>query len=173
MAHRRAPVSDPRTARRTALGRRRPSITSARLVAVLVLLLACASADAQSTRPGDGRLRITPRRDQVPFDVQADATASGTIARPADSTTLPGDRHIARLLVTALPRTRHCRRSTPRADTPHTDTYHLYDARFTEVLAVPDACEVARHLRLCGYLTAKRRTTSGSGPSPSPAPRRP
>ena len=51
---------------------------------------------------------------------EADATASGTVARPADSTTLPSDRYTARLLVTALPRTRHCPRSTPRADTPHT-----------------------------------------------------
>ena len=131
------------------------------MVAAVVLLLAFASADAQSTRSGADRLRITPRRDQVPFDVRADATATGTVARPADATTLPSDRYTARLLVTALPRTRHCPRSTPKADTPHTDTYNLDEPRFTEVLDIPDATEVARHLRLCGYLTAKRHTTSG------------
>lgn len=160
MAHRRVPVSNPGTARRTAR-RRRPSVTSACLVAAVVLLLAGASADAQSTRSGADRLRITPRRDQVPFDVRADATATGTVARRADATTLPNDRHTARLLVTALPRTRHCPRGTPRADTPHTDVYDLDETRFTEVLAIPDASQVARHLRLCGYLTAKRRTPSG------------
>ena len=126
-----------------------------------MLLLACASADAQSTRSGADRLRITPRRDQAHSDVRADATATGTVARPADATTLPSTWDTARLLVTALPRTRHCPRSTPRADTPHTDTYDLHETRFTEVLAIPDASEVARHLRLCGYLTAKRRTPSG------------
>ena len=131
------------------------------MVAAVVLLLTCASADAQSSRSGADRLGITPRRDQVPFDVRADATATGTVARPADATTLPSDRHTARLLVTALPRTRHCPRSTPKADTPHTDTYNLDETRFTEVLDIPDATEVARHLRLCGYLTAKRHTTSG------------
>lgn len=143
MAHRRAPVSDPRNARRTAVRRRRPWVTLACWVAAVVLLLACASADAQSTRTGADRLRVTPRRDQVPFDVQADATATGTVARP-DATTLTGGRSTARLLVTALPRTRHCPRSTPTADTPHTDTYDLYETRFTEVLDIPDATEVAR-----------------------------
>jgi hypothetical protein len=101
-----------------------------------------------------------PRRDQVPFDVQADATATGTVARP-DATALTGGRSTARLLVSALPRARHCPRSTPTADTPHTDTYDLYETRFTEVLDIPDATEVARQLRLCGYLTAERRTPSG------------
>ena len=131
------------------------------MVAAVVLLLACASADAQSTRSGADQLRITPRRDQAILDVRADATATGTVARPADAATLPSDRYTARLLVTALPRTRHCPRSTPKADTPHTDTYNLDETRFTEVLDIPDATEVARHLRLCGYLTAKRHTPSG------------
>jgi hypothetical protein len=57
---------------------------SACLVAAVVLLLACASADAQSTRPGADRLQITPRRDQAILDVRAHATATGTVA----STTL-------------------------------------------------------------------------------------
>lgn len=154
-------MSDPGTARRTALRRRHPLVTSACLVAAVVLLLACASADAQSSRPGADRLRISPRRDQAILDVRADAIANGTVARPADASTLPGTRNTARLLVTALPRTRHCPRRTPRPDTPHTDTYDLHETRFTEVLDIPDSTEVARHLRLCGYLTAKRRTPSG------------
>jgi pyruvate/2-oxoglutarate dehydrogenase complex dihydrolipoamide acyltransferase (E2) component len=130
---------------------------------VLALLLSCAPAQAQSGPSGADRLRITPRRDQVPFDVRADATATGTVARRGDfdAATLPSDRYTARLLVTTLPRTRHCRRSTPRADTPHTDVYTFYETRFSEVLDISDASEVARKLRLCGYLTAKRRTPSG------------
>jgi hypothetical protein len=136
-------------------------VPAMQLLAALVLLFACASADAQNTRSGADVLRITPRRDQALFDVRADATATGTVARPADASTLPSNRSTARLLVTALPRTRHCPRSTPRADTPHTDIYDLHETRFTEVLAVPDASEVARRLRLCGYLTANRRTPSG------------
>ena len=160
MAHRPVPVSDPGTARRTARCRR-PSVTLACLVAAVVLLLVCVSADAQSSPSGADQLRITPRRDQAILDVRADATATGTVARPADATALPGDGYTARLLVTALPRTRHCPRSTPRADTPHTDIYDLDESPFTEVLAIPDASEVARQLRLCGYLTAKRRTPSG------------
>jgi hypothetical protein len=131
------------------------------LLAVLALLLGCAPAQAQSGPSEADRLRITPRRDQVPFDVRADATATGSVSRPADAATLLDDRYAARLLVTALPRTRHCPRRTPRPDSPHTDIYDFVETRFTEVLDIPDASEVARHLRLCGYLTAKRHTPSG------------
>ena len=90
----------------------------------------CSPAHQHRHSPGPSgldRLRITARHDQLSLEAGADATATGTVARPGDfeDTTLPLDLYTARLLVTTLPRTRHCPRSTPRADTPHTDGLQL------------------------------------------------
>ena len=107
------------------------------------------------------RLRITAKHDQPSLEAGAVATATGTVARPAEDTTLPLDLYTGRVLLTALPRTRHCPRSAPRPDPPHSTDYYFYETHFSQVLAIADASEVARKLRLCGYLTARRRTPSG------------
>jgi hypothetical protein len=105
------------------------------LLAAVALTPACGSAHAQSTRSAADSLRI--------------------------ATTLPVDLYAGRVLLTARPRTRHCPRSAPRPDPPHSDFDDVNEARYTETLAIANAFEVARKLRLCGYLTAKRRTPSG------------
>jgi hypothetical protein len=90
-------------------------------------------------------------------------TASGTVGvrGDADATTLPVDLYAGRLLLTARPRARRCPRSAPTPDPPRSDSDDVNEARYTETLAIASAFEVARKLRLCGYLTAKRRTPSG------------
>ena len=69
--------------------------------------------------------------------------------------------YTARVLLTALPRTRRCARRAPRPDPTHNTYFYVYETHFSQVLAIPDASEVAHNLRLCGYLTAKRPTASG------------
>jgi hypothetical protein len=61
--------------RRTALGRRRRSVTAALLA--ITLLSACASAHAQSARSAADRLRITTKRDRLSVDVGAVVTVTG------------------------------------------------------------------------------------------------
>ena len=160
MAHRRAPVSDPRAARRTAP----PSApvghggapARRRRAAARLRVRACAEHPVRGRPAADHR-----ETRKVSLASGAVATATGTVARPADDTTLPLDLYTARVLLTALPRTRHCPRSAPRPDPPHSTYFYVYETRFSQVLAIPDASEVAHKLRLCGYLTAKRRTPSG------------
>ena len=165
-------MSDPRAPRRTASRRPCSSVTATLLLTTVTLLLADASALAQSAAD---RLRITAQRDQLSLEYGAVVTATGTVGvrGDADATTLPVDLYAGRVLLTARPRTRHCPRSAPRADAPYSDFDDVNEARYTETLAIASAFEVARKLRLCGYQTARRRTRRGSGPSPSPARRRP
>ena len=131
------------------------------LLAVLALLLAGAPAQAQSRPSGLDRLRITAKHEQPSLEAGAVATATGTVARPAEDTTLPLVPYAGRVLLIALPRSRHCPRSAPRRDPAHSTDYYFYETHFSQVLAIPDASEVAHKLRLCGYLTARRRTPSG------------
>ena len=133
------------------------------LLAAVALMPACGSAHAQSTRSAADSLRIAAQRDQLSLQYGAVVTATGTVGvrGDADATTLPVDLHAGRVLLTARPRTRHCPRSAPRTDPPHSDFDDVNEARYTETLAIASAFEVARKLRLCGYLTAKRRTPSG------------
>jgi pyruvate/2-oxoglutarate dehydrogenase complex dihydrolipoamide acyltransferase (E2) component len=163
VAHRRVSVSDPGTARRTAPRRPRSSVTATLLLATVVLLLAFASADARSTRPGADRLRISAERDQLSLDYGAVVTATGTIGLSADVTETERSfyPYVGRVILTALPRSRRCPRSAPRTDPSHSDSDDLREGRFSETLAIAGAFEVARKLRLCGYLTSKRRTPSG------------
>ena len=156
MAHRPVPVSE-----RTAPRPRRPSVTAALLLAAVALLPAGAPTHAQSTRFDVDRLRITAKHEQPSLEAGAVATATGTVARPAEDTTLPLVAYTARVLLIALPRTRHCSRRAPRRDPAHSTDYYFYETHFSQVLAIPDASEVARKVRLCGYLTARRRTLSG------------
>jgi hypothetical protein len=130
------------------------------LLTTVTLLLAGASALAQSAAD---RLRITAQRDQLSLEYGAVVTATGTVGvrGDADATTLPVDLYAGRVLLTARPRTRHCPRSAPRPDAPYSDFDDVNEARYTETLAIASAFEVARKLRLCGYLTARRRTPSG------------
>ena len=161
MAHGRAPVSEARAPRRTRRRRRRLWVAAAILVAAVTLAPACAFAHTQSTRSAADRLRITAKREQDSLAAGAVATATGTVARPADDTALPLVVYTARVLLTALPRTRHCPRSAPRPDPTHSTYFYVYETHFSQVLAIRDASEVANTLRLCGYLTARRRTPSG------------
>ena len=131
------------------------------LLAAVALLPAGGSASAQGTRSATDRLRIIAEHEQLSLETGAVATVTGTVARPAEDTTLPLVMYTARVLLTALPRTRHCPRSAPRPDPPHSTDYYVYETHFSQVLAITDASEVARELRLCGYLTARRRTPSG------------
>jgi hypothetical protein len=59
---------------------------------VLALLPACASAHAQSTRSATDRLRITAKYEQPALESGAVATATGTVARPAEDTRFPSSR---------------------------------------------------------------------------------
>lgn len=161
MAHRRVSVSDPRTARRTAPGRPRSAATATLLLTAVTMLPSGAPAHAQSPRSGADRLRITAKHEQPSLELGAVATATGTVARPAEDTTLPLVVYTARVLLTALPLTRNCPHSAPRTDPPHSTDYYVYKTYFSQVLAIADASEVAHKLRLCGYLTARRRTPSG------------
>jgi pyruvate/2-oxoglutarate dehydrogenase complex dihydrolipoamide acyltransferase (E2) component len=138
-------------------------VTAMQLLAAVTLLPACGSAHAQSTRSRADRLRITAKRDQLSLEYGAVVTATGTVGvrGDADATTLPVDKYAGRVLLTARPRTRHCPRRAPRPDPPHSDFDDVNEARYTETLAIASAFEVARKLRLCGYLTAKRHTPSG------------
>jgi hypothetical protein len=133
------------------------------LLAALALLLSCAPACAQGGQSGGDRLQLSVERDQLSLEYGAVVTATGTVGvrGDADATTLPVDLYAGRVLLTARPRTRHCPRSAPRPDPPHSDFDDVNEARYTETLAIASAFEVARKLRLCGYLTAKRRTPSG------------
>jgi pyruvate/2-oxoglutarate dehydrogenase complex dihydrolipoamide acyltransferase (E2) component len=136
-------------------------VTAIHLLAGVALLSACASAHAQRTRSAADRLRITAEHQQRSLKTGAVATVTGIVARPAEDTTLPLELYTARVLLTALPRTRHCPRSAPRPDPPHSTHHYFYEMHFRQVLAIADASEVAHKLRQCGYLTAKRRTPSG------------
>jgi hypothetical protein len=160
MARGRAPVSNRRTARCTARCRR-PSVAATLLLATVALLPACAFALAQSTRAGADRLRIIAKSEQLSLETGAVATVTGTIARPAEDTALPLVVYTGRVLLSALPRTRRCARSAPRPDPPRSTYFYVYETHFSQVLAIPDASEVAHKLRLCGYLTARRRTPFG------------
>jgi hypothetical protein len=60
--------------------------------------------------------------------------------------------------VMALPRARQCPR--PARVLPYGDAITVTERRFSAELAIRDACLAGRKLRLCGYLTAQRRTTS-------------
>lgn len=133
------------------------------MLGALTLLLTGASAHAQTRQPAADQLAITAKPDPVsPADV-AVVTATGTVGRrgDADATTLPIDMHAGTVIVTALPRTRRCPRSAPSADASHTDYDNVYAASYSETLAISDAFDVARELRLCAYLTAKRLTPAG------------
>ena len=136
-------------------------VTAIHLLAAAALLSACASAYAQRSRPAADRLRITAKHEQPSLDAGAVATATGTVARPAEDTTLPLVLYAGRVLLIALPRIRHCPRRAPRRDPAHSTDYYFYETHFSQVLAIADASEVAHKLRLCGYLTARRHTLSG------------
>ena len=100
MARGRAPVSNRRTARCTARCRR-PSVAATLLLATVVLLPACASALAQSTRSGADRLRIIAKSEQLSLETGAVATVTGTIARPTEDTALPLVVYTGRVLLRA------------------------------------------------------------------------
>ena len=134
---------------------------SAQLLAALALLLACAPAHAQAGPAGRDRLRIIADHEQRSLETGAVATVSGTAAPPAEDTTLPLVVYTARVLLSALPRTRQCPRSAPQPDAPHSTYFYVYKTYFSQVLIIPPASDVAHGLRLCGYLTARRRTPSG------------
>jgi hypothetical protein len=136
-------------------------VTAMQLLAAVALTPAPASAHAQTTRSTADRLRITAEHEQLSLEAGAVATATGTVARPAEDTSRPLVLYTARVLLTALPRTRHCPRSAPRPDPTHSTYFYVYETHFSHVLAIPDASDVAHKLRLCGYLTARRRTPSG------------
>jgi hypothetical protein len=149
-------------------GDRRPTAraTAVRVSAALAttLLLAAPAANAQTGRAVPDRLRITATRDPTsPADV-AIVTAAGTVGRrgDADATTLAVDLYAGTVIVSAIPRGRRCPSSPPAAaNGPHTDYDNVYEAHYHETLGILDAFHVARKLRICGYLTAKRRTAAG------------
>jgi hypothetical protein len=123
-----------------------------------------APAHGQNGLPVTDRLQITARPDPTsPADV-AVITATGTVGRrgDADATTLPIDLYAGTVIVTAIARSERCTSGPPAAaNGPHSDYDNVYEARFSETLGILDAFQVARKLRMCGYLTAKRRTPAG------------
>ena len=135
--------------------------TAMQLLAAVALLPVCAPAHGQAGQSWGDRLRITAERDQLSLEYGAVATAKGTIGRSADVTARSIYPYVGRVILTALPRTRRCPRSAPSPDPPLSDSDNLREGRYTETLAIAGAFEAAGKLRLCSYLTAKRRTPSG------------
>jgi hypothetical protein len=130
----------------------------------LALLLAAAPAHAQARQSKPDELRITAKPDPNAPAYGAVVTASGRVGRrgDADATTLAIDLHAGTVIVTALPRSQRCpKRSPGSVNGPHRDYDNVYEARYSETLAIADAFDVGRKLRLCGYLTAKRHTSAG------------
>ena len=123
-----------------------------------------AAAPAHAGDPAPDRLRITASPDPSFSAYGAVITATGTVGRrgDADATTLPVDLHAGTVIVTAIPRSQRCPKGAPAsANGPHTDYDNVFEPHYAETLAIADAFDVARKLRFCGYLTAKRRTRSG------------
>ena len=136
-------------------------VTAMHLLAAIALLSVGAPAHAQAGPSGRDRLRIIADHEQRSLETGAVATVTGTAAPPAEDTTLPLVVYTARVLLTTLPRTRRCPGSAPKPDAPHSTSFYVYKTYFSQMLIIPPASDVAHGLRLCGYLTARRRTPSG------------
>lgn len=150
-----APIAGGRSLRVIA---RRVAARAPQLLAVS-LLLCGAPAHAQAAASGPDRLHVTAKQDPAsrhrrsspsPGPSVAGATRTQTAPRP---TCTPGLSPSWRCHAPGSVR-------DPPGYFPYGDAITVTERRFSAELAIRDACLAGRKLRLCGYLTAQRRTTS-------------
>jgi hypothetical protein len=131
-----------------------------RLLAALTLLLAGVAAPTQAASSGPDRLHVTAKQDPA-SPSSAVVTVTGTVGRSgdADANSAPTDVYAGVVTVMALLPDRRCQRDPP-GYFQYGDAITVTERRFSGELAINDAYLAGRKLRLCGYLTAQRRTTS-------------
>jgi len=126
------------------------------------LLICGAPVHAQAATSGSDRLQITAKQDPASPSSVAVVTVTGTVGRSgaADANSSPTDVYAGVVSVMAQPRDWQCPRDQP-GYMGYSDSVTVTERRFTAELEIRDAYLAARKLRLCGYLTAQRRTASG------------
>ena len=114
------------------------------------------AAKAIRTRPGRDRLRLTATKRDADSNVYVSAT--GAVGR-AGSSPFPdaADQYSGTVTVLARSRSARCPKRPPDRYSPAVAQGDISGARFAVDLTIFDALEIARDLRVCGWLTAPRR----------------
>jgi len=109
------------------------------------------------TRPGRDRLRLAASKEGSDSDVYV--TATGYVGRDGDTPfSDAADQHIGTVTVLARSRGAPCPTRPPDPDRPGVFWDSIDGAHFSVDLTIVDALKVTREPRVCGYLTAPRRT---------------
>lgn len=124
------------------------------------IALAGVAAPTQAASSGPDQLHVTAKQDPA-SPSSAVVTVTGTVGRSggADANSAPTDVYAGVVTVMALLPDRRCRRDPPGYFL-YGDAITVTERRFSGELAINDAYLAGRKLRLCGYLTAQRRTAS-------------
>jgi hypothetical protein len=114
------------------------------------------AAKAIRTRPGRDRLRLTATKRDADSNVYVSAT--GAVGR-AGSSPFPdaADQYSGTVTVLARSRSPRCPKHPPDRYSPGVAWGDISGAHFAVDLTIFDALEIARDLRVCGWLTAPRR----------------
>ena len=114
------------------------------------------AAKAIRTRPGRDRLRLTATKRDADSNVYVSAT--GAVGR-AGSSPFPdaADQYSGTVTVLARSRSARCPKHPPDRYSPGVAWGDISGAHFAVDLTIFDALEIARDLRVCGWLTAPRR----------------
>ncbi len=152
-------------------------------------LLADGGADTRQLSFGEGRsticayddgrvvagrvIRAGPRRDRLHIKASSEqssaaydavVTATGYVGRAVDSLYADAaSQHLGTVTVVAIPPNSRCRKTRPAQRATRTNYAVVGGAHFSVDVTLVNAFEASRSQRLCGYLTAQRRTRGGVG----------